>query len=203
MRLDNPYIIVFKMADHFQPAPIQLTRKQRLFLREYIQSGDPGSAALISGMVRKNTHPHDASIAGAELLRELQPQLVTMMDAYGLSDRAILRGVLEGIGATVKKILTIQEKDANGNPLPKRFEVVDTGAPNWGVRKFYHRLASEMKSLVDPRERTAIEQANVARVTSIHMQHRESLAGKSDAELAEIQRQEALKRQGRVRRAVS
>lgn len=191
------------MARNFQYAPLQLGKRQRAFLHRYLETGDPGLAAVDSGMVRKGTNPHDAALAGAELLRELQPQLLTLMDAHGLSDRVLLKAILEGLSATIVRVSVHRgKKHEDGSKDPDHVETFDTGLPNWPVRKFYVRMAAEMKALVDPKERAAAEQANTARVTSLANAHRESLANKSDAELDAIHRDEILRRQG-VRRAVS
>lgn len=190
-------------SDFGQPTPVQLSRKHRAFLHVYIETGDPGKAALDSGLIRKTTHPHDASLAGAEILRELQPQLVVLMDAFGLSDRVILKGVLEGTSACIQRVITRKGKKlSDGTQEPDYIDVVTTTVPNWPVRKFYHRMASEMKALVDPKERAAAEQSNAGRVSSIDKAHRMSLSGKTDDELRQIQTDEVLRRQG-VRRAVS
>lgn len=191
------------MAGNFQPTTVHLSRKHRHFLHSYIESGDPGKAALDSGMVRKTTHPTDAAIAGAELLRELQPQLLTLMDAYGLSDRVLLKAILEGISAMVQKAVYHKAtKNPDGTESPAWWETVTTEVPDWRTRKFFVRMAGEMKALIDPKDRAAAEQANNTRVSSIQSAHRESLAAKTDEELDAIQREEILRRQG-VRRAIS
>lgn len=180
------------------PGERTLSRKERLFFRRYLANGgDPGEAALFSGVVSKNADLTDAAVAGAKLVEEIQPRLRIMMAANGLSDRVLIGAVLEGIQATVQKVYF--GEDAKTPPV-----IVKTDVPDWRVRRFYHKLLAEMNALVGtgaPSGKDQIDEV-AARRQDLAAQHRKSLAGKTDEELNAMMAEEARGRQG-VRRLVS
>lgn len=180
------------------PGERTLSRKERLFFRQYLANGgNPGEAALHSGIVPKGADPTDAAVAGAKLVEEIQPRLRVMMAAHGLSDRVLIGAVLEGIQATVKKVYF--SEDAKAPPI-----IVETGVPDWRTRRFYHKLLAEMSALVGSAAPSGKDQVDevAARRQDLAAQHRKSLSGKTDAELDAMMAEEARGRQG-IRRAVS
>lgn len=180
------------------PGERTLSRKERLFFRRYLENGgDPGEAALRSGVVPKNADPMDAAVAGARLVEEIQPRIRIMMAANGLSDRVLIGAVLEGIRATVQKVYFAE--DSKTPPV-----IVKTDIPDWRTRRFYHKLLAEMSAVVGSGAPSGKDQVDevAARRNDLSAQHRKSLAGKTDAELDAMLEEEARGRQG-VRRLVS
>jgi len=178
--------------------PLVLTRKEQEFIRIYLRTGDPGKAALESGVARKGTGVEDASLVGARLMERIQPQLRILMAANGLSDQVLVKAILEGITATIIKVVVDKETKAVSH--------VDTLLPNWGVRKFYHRLMAQMGFLIGvPGDQTAKNQVDelAARRQSRYAELRRKVGSMSDEEINQAIEEAARARQGSVRRAIS
>ena len=177
--------------------PVILSRKEREFLRIYLRTGNPGTAALESGVARKGTGVEDASLAGARLLERIQPQLRILMAANGLSDQVLLKAILEGITATIIKV-TVDK--ATGE-----VKHTDTLLPNWGVRKFYHRLMAQMGFLIgvagDQAAKTQVDELAGRRMARMNEQ-RKRVASMTDEEINQAIEEAARARQGSVRRAL-
>ena len=178
--------------------PVILSRKEREFLRIYLRTGNPGMAALESGVSRKGTGVEDASLAGARLLERIQPQLRILMAANGLSDQVLLKAILEGITATIIKV-TVDK--ATGE-----VKHTDTLLPNWGVRKFYHRLMAQMGFLIgvagDQAAKTQVDELALRR-QSRYAELRRKVGSMTDEEINQAIEEAARARQGSVRRALS
>ena len=178
--------------------PVILTRKEREFLRIYLRNADPGAAALESGIARKGTDPHEAGLIGARLLERIQPQLRVLMAANGLSDQVLVKAILEGITATIIKAVV--------DPKTKEVSHIDSGLPNWGVRKFYHRLMAQMGFLIGVAgDQVAKTQVNelVMRRQSRYNELRRKVGSMTDEEINVAIEEAARARQGSVRRAIS
>ena len=177
---------------------VVLTRKEREFLRIYLRDADPGAAALESGIARKGTDPNEAGLIGARLLERIQPQLRVLMAANGLSDQVLVKAILEGITATIIKPVV--------DPKTKEVSVIDTGLPNWGVRKFYHRLMAQMGFLIgvagDQGAKTQVDELAMRR-QSRYAELRRKVGSMSDEEINLAIEEAARARQGSVRRAIS
>ena len=175
-----------------------LTRKEREFLRIYLRTADPGSAALESGIARKGTDPHEAGLIGARLLERIQPQLRILMAANGLSDQVLVKAILEGITATIIKAVV--------DPKTKEVSHIDTNLPNWRVRKFYHRLMAQMGFLIgvagDQVAKTQVDELALRR-QSRYNELRRKVGSMSDEDINQAIEEAARARQGVVRRAKS
>jgi len=175
-----------------------LTRKEREFLRIYLRNADPGAAALESGIARKGTDPHEAGLIGARLLERIQPQLRVLMAANGLSDQVLVKAILEGITATIIKAVV--------DPKTKEVSHIDSGLPNWGVRKFYHRLMAQMGFLIgvtgEQATKTQVDELALRR-QSRYAELRRKVGSMTDEEINQAIEEAARARQGSVRRALS
>jgi len=178
--------------------PIALTRKEREFLRIYLRNADPGAAALESGIARKGTDPHEAGLIGARLLERIQPQLRVLMAANGLSDQVLVKAILEGITATIIKAVV--------DPKTKEVSHIDSSLPNWGVRKFYHRLMAQMGFLIgvtgEQATKTQVDELALRR-QSRYAELRRKVGSMTDEEINQAIEEAARARQGSVRRALS
>jgi hypothetical protein len=177
---------------------VVLTRKERDFLRIYLRNADPGAAALESGIARKGTDPHEAGLIGARLLIRIQPQLRVLMAANGLSDQVLVKAILEGITATIIKAVV--------DPKTKEVAHIDTGLPNWRVRKFYHRLMAQMGFLIGVAgDQVAKNQVNelAARRQSRYAALRRKVSSMTEEEINQAIEEAARARQGSVRRVIS
>jgi hypothetical protein len=177
---------------------VVLTRKERDFLRIYLRNADPGAAALESGIARKGTDPHEAGLIGARLLIRIQPQLRVLMAANGLSDQVLVKAILEGITATIIKAVV--------DPKTKEVAHIDTGLPNWRVRKFYHRLMAQMGFLIGVAgDQVAKNQVNelAARRQSRYAELRRKVSSMTEEEINQAIEEAARARQGSVRRVIS
>jgi predicted CopG family antitoxin len=178
--------------------PVNLTRKEREFLRIYLHNADPGAAALESGIARKGTDPHEAGLIGARLLERIQPQLRVLMAANGLSDQVLVKAILEGITAT--RIKVVVNKDT------KEVSHVDTLLPDWRVRQFYHRLMAQMGFLIgvtgDQASKTQVDELALRR-QSRYNELRRRVGSMTDEEINQAIEEAARARQGSVRRAIS
>lgn len=176
----------------------ELTRKERDFLRVYFDSGDPGKAALESGIARKGTDPTDAALQGARLLEEIQPQLRVLMAVGGLSDQVLIKAILEGINAMVVRSYT--------DETTKKRVYETTEIPDWRTRKFYHNLMAQMGFLIGSAAaetgKAAVDEV-AARRDHLAREHRKTVSNMTDAQINALIEEEARGRQGSIRRAVS
>jgi hypothetical protein len=131
---------------------MDLTLKQRKWIKEYIETGNATEAAM---RVYDCKDRDSANAIGSENLAKLS--FPDLMEDMGLTDVALMNVGVEGMSAT-------KQISGAGNANNKSVEFVEV--PDFGVRYKYWETMLKLKKRLSDKENTTNIQVNVTPILS-------------------------------------